>query len=230
LYQEIQSKQISINIFRSELENKTKVIENLNLIIKSKEDLIKTLQTRLGLAESEIQGLLPIIKRYRVVGILEGEGVVIPIEVKITNGTGVVSVDIKNVEFLSEIQESIRIAVDVAQTRTNTDLSNKDITISFINDRPEIVSIDGPSAGAAITTTIIAAAENKTANEKILVTGTIEKDGSIGRVGGIEQKALAAANYGASIFLVPKGQKIEMEPLQIVEVKNIIEVSNLVLS
>ena len=38
------------------------------------------------------------------------------------------------------------------------------------------------------------------------MTGTIEPDGTIGKVSGIVEKAIAAAQAGAKLFIVPKGQ------------------------
>ena len=40
----------------------------------------------------------------------------------------------------------------------------------------------------------------------IAITGTIDDDGSIGRVGLVSEKASAVKNYGITIFLVPEGQ------------------------
>ena len=39
-----------------------------------------------------------------------------------------------------------------------------------------------------------------------MVTGTINEDGTIGEVGGVLQKAKAAKELGAKLFLVPKGE------------------------
>ena len=38
------------------------------------------------------------------------------------------------------------------------------------------------------------------------MTGTISGDGSVGPIGGIPEKALAAAENGSKCFLVPEGQ------------------------
>jgi ATP-dependent Lon protease len=213
------------------IENKTTAIENLKSEVKSKQFLISDLSNRLGIATSEIGQLTPVIKTYYTIGVTDNDkGVVIPIEVKITKGTGIISVDIKNVELLSEVQDSVRIAVKVAQDYTDIDFSKKDVTVSFINEDEGIVSLDGPSAGSVITTTIIAAAENKTLNKKILMTGTIEMDGSIGQVGGVREKALAAKEFGADVFLVPAGEKVNLPGIEIAEVKSIQEPVNLILS
>ena len=44
----------------------------------------------------------------------------------------------------------------------------------------------------------------------MLLTGTIQPDGTIGPIGGAAEKADAAGKYGAKTFIVPKGQAITM--------------------
>jgi uncharacterized protein len=210
--------------------NKTKDIEKLNTQLQIGDLLIESLGNKLGIAQSEIKSLTPVTRRYYAVAVRSNSGgLVIPFDVKIANGTGLVSVNIRNVDLLSGTQDSIRIAVAVAEVQTNTDLSSKDVTVSFVNEQEEIVSLDGPSAGAVITTAIIAAIQNKTIDTTILATGAINSDGSIGPVGGVDEKAAAAASFGAKIFLVPYGQKTFSSNLQVIEVRTIQEMTNLVL-
>ena len=40
------------------------------------------------------------------------------------------------------------------------------------------------------------------------MTGTIQSDGTIGQIGAASEKADAAGQYGAKIFLVPQGQAV----------------------
>ena len=40
-------------------------------------------------------------------------------------------------------------------------------------------------------------------------TGTIEPDGSVGRIGGVADKVVAAREVGAQIFLVPKDDLVD---------------------
>jgi len=68
--------------------------------------------------------------------------------------------------------------------------------------------VDGGSAGGAMTVLLISDISGKPISNKILMTGTIEPDGTIGEIGGVSQKADAAGKYGAKIFLVPKGQGV----------------------
>ena len=66
-------------------------------------------------------------------------------------------------------------------------------------------SIGGPSAGLAFTLTIIdlLTEGELTGGGKVAVTGTISAGGSVGDVGGVAQKARAAEDAGAEVFIVP---------------------------
>ena len=67
--------------------------------------------------------------------------------------------------------------------------------------------IGGPSAGLifslAVYDTLTPGA--LTGGRAIAGTGTIAEDGSVGPIGGIQQKVIAAADSGAELFLVPPG-------------------------
>lgn len=70
--------------------------------------------------------------------------------------------------------------------------------------------IGGPSAGLAFTLALL---DELTPGEltgeggrKVAVTGEVDLDGTVGRVGGIEQKALAVSRSDARLFLVPSAE------------------------
>ncbi|TDX52107.1 PDZ domain-containing protein [Orenia marismortui] len=67
--------------------------------------------------------------------------------------------------------------------------------------------IGGPSAGSMFTLEIFnrLTKEDITHGLKVAGTGTIDLDGSIGRIDGIQQKIVAAKKKGAKIFFAPKG-------------------------
>ena len=80
-------------------------------------------------------------------------------------------------------------------------------------DLPFDVSIDtaavgGPSAGAAFTLALIdeLTPGDLTGGRDIAVTGTIRLDGSIGPIGGLEQKVSAVHQHGVEVFLIPAEQ------------------------
>jgi uncharacterized protein len=140
----------------------------------------------------------------------EGKGVATVLKVGIKPGSGKVLVDINNILFWLDTQQSIQTAKKVAQEITKADLSKFDLIYSLdIN----ATVVEGPSAGAAISIATIAAIEGKDLNNKVMITGTINPDGSIGAVGGIIPKAQAAKEVGANTFLVPSGQGTQVSYL-----------------
>jgi len=69
----------------------------------------------------------------------------------------------------------------------------------------DIQRIGGPSAGLALTLTVldILTAEELTGGLDVVATGTIDPLGNVGPIGGIEQKSHAVLRGGADIFFVP---------------------------
>ncbi len=132
----------------------------------------------------------------------QGEGMIGDVVVEVEPGEGKVLVD--TTPFIEpDTQYSAVTAVEVSKGITKTDLKDKNVLINFdING----TVLGGPSAGAAITIATIAAIENKPIKENIALTGTIEKDGTIGKVGGLIEKGDAAATKGNKLFLIPEGQ------------------------
>jgi PDZ domain-containing protein len=74
-----------------------------------------------------------------------------------------------------------------------------------VDIRIDTGKVGGPSAGLAFTLAILdrMTPGRLTGDQKVAVTGTIELDGSVGPVGGVEHKAEAAIREGATLFLVP---------------------------
>ncbi|MEM5801827.1 MAG: S16 family serine protease [Candidatus Aenigmatarchaeota archaeon] len=136
----------------------------------------------------------------------QGNGVPVKLSVEVLPGEGRVLVDINQILFWIDTQQSIRIAKDVAQNLTKADLSKIDLIYSV---ETEATIIEGPSAGAALTIATIAAIQNKSVNQSVMITGTINLDGTIGPVGGIIAKSNAAKQIGAKLFLVPSGQGMQ---------------------
>jgi Lon-like protease len=68
--------------------------------------------------------------------------------------------------------------------------------------------VGGPSAGLAFTLAIIddLTPGALTDSKRVAVTGTINPDGSVGEVGGVEQKAITARTNGVQLMIVPKGE------------------------
>jgi len=130
------------------------------------------------------------------------EGLLGSVNVQVREGNG--NILINTNPFLEpDTQQSATIAVEVAERYTQIDLSKSDVIFDF-----DISSnvVGGPSAGAAMTLALISALEHKNVRGYIVVTGTIIRDGTIGDVGGIPEKANAASLIGIKKFYIPAGQ------------------------
>ena len=73
-------------------------------------------------------------------------------------------------------------------------------------------SIGGPSAGMMYTLGLIdkLTPANESGGKTIAGTGTIDKDGKVGRIGGIELKMLGAKRDGATWFLAPASNCLDV--------------------
>jgi PDZ domain-containing protein len=71
--------------------------------------------------------------------------------------------------------------------------------------RIDTANIGGPSAGLAMTLTLIneLSRGSLTGHHVIAATGTVDFSGQVGAVGGVEEKAVAVHRAGATYFLVP---------------------------
>ena len=135
-----------------------------------------------------------------------GNGVITSLIVQVKTGDGKTLTNIEKLLFWVDTQQSIQTAKQVAEDVTKIDVDKYDIIYTVESNS---ILVGGPSAGAALTAATIAALQNKKIKSDVLMTGTINPDGTIGEVGGILEKAKAAKNLGAKLFLVPKGQGTE---------------------
>lgn len=143
------------------------------------------------------------VKTYLVAVTREGGGVVSPVWVKAEPGTGRILVDVENLLFWVDTQYSMRIAGNVAKNQLGISPAEYDLTYSILTNAS---LVGGPSAGAPLTLATMAALQNKSLKEDVIMSGSIQPDGSIGKVGGILEKAKAAEREGFEKFLVPEGQ------------------------
>jgi Lon-like protease len=85
--------------------------------------------------------------------------------------------------------------------------SQEFVTYQFpVNVKINTQLVGGPSAGLAFTLAIIddLTPGSLTGGRQVAVTGTIEPDGHVGEVGGVEQKAITARTNGVQTMIVPK--------------------------
>ena len=98
----------------------------------------------------------------------------------------------------------MRRATRTSRTRAAPTSASSTSTRSETFDFPVNVQIDtgrvsGPSAGLAFTLTILdeLTPGDLTGGKKVAVTGTIGADGSVGPIGGAQQKAVTARRRGS---------------------------------
>ena len=137
----------------------------------------------------------------------DGNGVTTSLDVQLLEGQGRALANIDKLLFWTDTQNSIRTARAVSEMVTGKDMTQYDLVYTI---RANASVIEGPSAGAALTIATIAALEKQPLNTSVMITGTINNDGSIGLVGEVLQKAKAAKDIGAEVFLVPPTQSSEI--------------------
>ena len=90
----------------------------------------------------------------------------------------------------------------------------------------------GPSGGMmmALTTYSHLTGDDLTKGRTVVGTGTIDKDGNVGSIGGVKYKLIGAVKKKADIFLVPNGENYE-EAIKVKQEKNydikIVGISNI---
>jgi uncharacterized protein len=132
------------------------------------------------------------------------EGVVMRLHVELEMGEGRLLINTQP-QIGIDLQTSAKTALIATENFTGISLEKTDVILT-VKAEEEVQIVDGPSAGAAITIALIAAIFHHPINPTIYITGTIDPNGTIGQVGGIPEKSLAASQYGAEIFLVPETQ------------------------
>jgi len=153
---------------------------------------------------SPADGALDVGDRFVSVG---GKAVTAPQDIvdaiQAAPGTGAVPIVVER----DAKQETVQV------TPTDVDGTKKiGVTISPSYDFPFGVSVDvdpnigGPSAGLMFSLAIYDTLTpgSLTGDKVVAGTGTIDTDGTVGPIGGIQQKIVGAREAGAQLFLVPK--------------------------
>lgn len=201
-----------LNMTRSQLEYYKRQAEDYWSLLRREE-------AARGLVGKAVINVVAVKAEYTLFEVhYEGITLYCEVELREVEGEGRVLVNTKP-KIGIDLQTSARTAVLVAEKLTGTSLQKTDVIVTVRAEesvKEPIEVIDGPSAGAAITIATIAAIRNETLSDTVFITGTINPDGTIGKVGGIPKKAEAAALRGGRTFLVPEdqGTVITWEPIK----------------
>ncbi|MBQ9834577.1 MAG: endopeptidase La [Bacilli bacterium] len=203
--------------------------DNLDVTIKK-----STLQNFLGVKEYA-NSICSIKKTFGLVNGLAYTsfgGAVMQIESLILEGSG----KTKATGSLGKImEESIEVALSYIKSNAkkyNIDLANlnkNDIHIHFL---ASAVKKEGPSAGCAITTSLISALLNKKVDLNIAMTGEITLNGEILKIGGLKEKLIGAYNNNIKVVFIPFENMADLEliddkikaKMKIIPVKNYKEI------
>ncbi len=150
-----------------------------------------------------------------VVVAVDGEQVLTPTELRDTIGTRepgdsvtlTVKRDGKNVDVSLR---TIPSPTDPSQPIVGIQVGQEaDIELPFDVDI-DLGSVGGPSAGLPFALEIARQlGRDVTGGCRVAATGELELDGSVGSVGGLEQKTIGARRTDVDVFLVPAGQNAE---------------------
>lgn len=115
------------------------------------------------------------------------------------------------------MSESCSIAISFAKNfiKNNLNLQSffeqNSIHLHFIEGA---VSKDGPSAGTAITTSLLSLALDKSIKSDVAMTGEISLMGKVLPIGGLKEKIMAAKREGMKIIIVPKQNMSDVEEIE----------------
>lgn len=182
------------------LWNEITVIQNEITVIQN--NLNNGVQDSSTISHTE-NNFSPIEKNIPIVAVSNnGEGVIGNLIIKLIPGNNNVLIN-TNPFLETDIQYSANKAVAVAKLQSDYKY-DKDFIFDFRAGDAQLIG--GESAGAAITIGTIAALQNKNLKNNAVITGTINPDGTIGKIGGVIEKAKAVADAGYKYFLIPKDQ------------------------
>lgn len=133
-----------------------------------------------------------------------GRGALASLTVRAQPGNGSFFVDAQGPALDEGALASLENAVGAAFDRY-TGVEGKDL---YYYIYAPVAAVQGGSAGAAFSVGALLALNGLQAREGVIITGTVEANGSIGRVGSILPKAIAAKAAGYELFLVPVGESI----------------------
>ncbi|MGN0027278.1 MAG: Lon family ATP-dependent protease [Clostridium sp.] len=124
----------------------------------------------------------------------------------------------------SMAKDSVFNAASVIRRITDKDIKDYDVHVNIVGGG----RIDGPSAGAAITISIISALLGRPIRQDVAITGEISLRGKVKPVGGIFEKIYGARRKGIKLVIIPKANEKEI-PLDLndIEVKAISTIEEL---
>ena len=197
-------------ILRKVIMESVKKKKDLQLHIEEK-DVKKYLDEQLNMEDLKPKIITKgLVNGLAVTGI---GGVVMPIESTLYDGKGNVIVtgllgDVMK-ESLSVVLSFLKSNAKNFEINENV-FQKKDVHIHMLEGA---IPKNGPSAGVAITTSLISLYTNKKVPLDIAMTGEMTLRGEIMPVGGIKEKVISAYNQGIKKVFIPKANELDVKKI-----------------
>lgn len=197
-------------LYRKVILHSAKNEENLNVAIEIK-DIKRILEEKV-----EVMAFKPkVLSSGFVCGLAVTSvgGTVLPIESVMYEGDG-------KLEFTGLIGDVMKESLDVVFSYVKSNAKEFQINENFFQTRnvhihalEGAIPKDGPSAGVAITTSLISLYTNKRISTLVAMTGEMTLRGEILPVGGIKEKVIGAYNRGIKKIFIPEANKVDIKKL-----------------
>ncbi len=211
------------DIYRKSILLSTKNKENLKEILDIKE-INKLLEEKIAVSDTEPKvETFGLVKGLAVTGL---GGTVLPIETAIFKGKG-------EYHFTGHLGEVMKESMDVVlsflkvnakEFQIDTDVfEHSDIHIHALEGA---TLKDGPSAGVAITTSLISLLKKKKVSTSIAMSGEMSLRGEVLPVSGVKEKIIGAYNRNVKTIFLPLANKVDVKqvPKEIVSSLEIVYV------
>lgn len=142
-------------------------------------------------------------------------GEILFIEAITTKGDGKVTITGKLGDVM---KESVHAAWSVVKSKAieyNIDSEALEKTNLHVHVPEGATPKDGPSAGVALCVAIMSAITKRAAKGTIAMTGEINLQGKILKIGGLKEKLLAAVENKISTVFIPQSNKYELEEIKL---------------
>ena len=197
-------------ILRKMMLESVKKKKGITIKIEEK-DVKKYLQETITFQDMKPKFISPGLVNGLAVTSIGGE--VLPIESTFFTGTGKVLMT----GMLGDVmKESLDVVMSFIKSHSKDFgieeklFVKKDVHIHMLQGS---IPKNGPSAGAAITTSLISLYKNQTIPCDIAMTGEMSLRGELIAVGGIKEKVIASMNAGIKTLFLPKANEIDVKKL-----------------
>ena len=155
------------------------------------------------------------------VGAQRGQPVAITLHIDATPGNGEIFLMSKNALYGVDFQLSITQSDHWVNAYRANILDKWNLVITIHHGFQGPILLEGESLGASLAVAILAAVEGRAIKPGVLITGTLQTDGSLGKVTYIREKAEMAEALKVKLLLVPPTQKLDFPELSIIEVPSL---------